>query len=94
MYVHVLAVGVVFNLIFGDHVTFTTSLNVTVTSILLHALYDQFAVLALTFVTYGAVLSIQLTVAVLLHVFHAVSVKLNTYDPFAVNVYTFVHAGC
>ena len=42
----------------------------------------------------GAVLSIQLTVAVLLHVFPAVSVKLNTYEPFAVNVYTFVHAGC
>ena len=42
----------------------------------------------------GAVLSIQFTVAVLLHVFPAVSVKLNTYDQFAVNVYTFVHAGC
>jgi hypothetical protein len=42
----------------------------------------------------GAVLSIQLTVAVLLPVFPALSVKLNTYDPFAVNVYTFVHAGC
>ena len=63
-------------------------------SILFPHEYVPFAVVAVTFVTVGAVLSIQLTVAVLLHVFPAVSVKLNTYEPFAVNVYTFVHAGC
>ena len=41
----------------------------------------------------GGVLSIQFTLAVDSHVFPAVSVNLNTYDQFAVNVLTFVHAG-
>lgn len=41
----------------------------------------------------GAVISIRLTVAVVVHVFHAVSMKLNIYDPLFVKVYLPVPIG-
>lgn len=76
-YPHVLA-GEVLKLIAGVHVTFTSSLNVTVISIFDHHEYDPFAVVDVTLVTVGDVVSILKLLAVLnALVFHNLSNALT-----------------
>lgn len=50
------------SLIFGTHVTFTTSENVTVMSIFAHHVYVPLAAIDVTFVTTGLIVSIPFTV--------------------------------